>query len=164
MFNIPSSLKSDFVIRCKGCGENIPAPVQTMPDTWIAKHCPLCGAYRRYLPNELCKGRLSHKLTRYSPSEPSGIPVQIKFRLQQNKCHVQCNADDCRTPISPDMYMKDSETLFRLLQYLGATNMEMARVKESMRKWGEGSIRITLSPGRKNLMRIGAPWNEGLLD
>ena len=26
----------DFVVRCKGCGEDIPAPVETLPASWIA--------------------------------------------------------------------------------------------------------------------------------
>jgi hypothetical protein len=28
------------VIRCKGCGENIPAMVETLPASWIAVKCP----------------------------------------------------------------------------------------------------------------------------
>jgi hypothetical protein len=52
------------VIRCKGCGENIPAPVETMPAQPIAAKCPLCSEQRRYLPSEVFLGRLSHKLMR----------------------------------------------------------------------------------------------------
>jgi hypothetical protein len=63
MFNIPDARLCDFTLRCKGCGECIPAPVQTLPDTWIAARCPLCGAYRAYLPNEIFRGRLSWRLT-----------------------------------------------------------------------------------------------------
>lgn len=62
MFNIPTSLRSDFIIRCKGCGENIQAPVRTIPDTWIVGECPLCGARRRYLPAEIFRGTLSYKV------------------------------------------------------------------------------------------------------
>jgi hypothetical protein len=35
MFQGPSSQRG-FVIRCKGCGENIPALVETLPASWIA--------------------------------------------------------------------------------------------------------------------------------
>jgi hypothetical protein len=51
MFQGPSNQR-DFVIRCKGCGENVPAGVvETLPASWIAVKCPLCGEHRRYLPD-----------------------------------------------------------------------------------------------------------------
>ena len=62
VFNLPQTRHCDFTIRCKNCGENIPAPVGTMPDTWIAAQCPLCGAKRSYLPSEIFRGKLSYKL------------------------------------------------------------------------------------------------------
>jgi hypothetical protein len=63
MFQGPPS-KFAFVIRCKKCGENIPAPVETLPASWIAAKCPLCGEHRRYLPTEIFQGRLSYALIR----------------------------------------------------------------------------------------------------
>jgi hypothetical protein len=33
VWNLPEFRLCDFTVRCKGCGENIPAPVRTMPDT-----------------------------------------------------------------------------------------------------------------------------------
>jgi len=62
VWNLPASRVCDYTVRCKGCGENIPAPVETMPDTWIVAECPLCGARRRYLPPDIFRGRLSHFL------------------------------------------------------------------------------------------------------
>jgi ribosomal protein S27E len=66
VFNLPQSRRQqcDFTIRCKKCGENIPAPVGTMPDDWIAARCPLCGETRNYLPSEIFRGNLSYKLAR----------------------------------------------------------------------------------------------------
>jgi len=52
----------DFVIRCKGCGNNIPAPFETLPASWIAVKCPLCGEHRRYLPTDVFQGRVSYQL------------------------------------------------------------------------------------------------------
>ena len=46
----------DHTVSCKGCGENIPAPVDTLPDTWIIAECPLCGVKRRYLPADIFRG------------------------------------------------------------------------------------------------------------
>jgi hypothetical protein len=60
MFHGPPSQWHDFVIRCKRCSENIAAPVETMPDSWIIHTCPLCGERRRYLPVEIFRGRLSY--------------------------------------------------------------------------------------------------------
>ena len=63
MFNIPDSRICDYAVCCKGCDENIPAPVETMPDTWIVTGCPLCGSKFRYLPTDIFRGRLSHRLS-----------------------------------------------------------------------------------------------------
>ena len=62
VWNLPQSRLCDFAVRCKGCGETVPAPVGTMPDTWIVADCPLCGTRRRYLPTDIFRGKLSHKL------------------------------------------------------------------------------------------------------
>lgn len=64
MWNLPESRFCDFTVRCKGCGENVPAPVQTMPDTWIVADCPLCGERRAYLPPDIFRGRISYRLSR----------------------------------------------------------------------------------------------------
>src|SRR5450631_1961804 len=52
------------VVHCKGCGQNIPAPVETMPSQPAAARCPLCHEHRRYLPSEVFLGRLSHLMIR----------------------------------------------------------------------------------------------------
>ena len=35
---------------------------RTMPDTWIAAQCPLCGVKRSYLPSEIFRDKLSYQL------------------------------------------------------------------------------------------------------
>ena len=62
VWNLPAPLLNDFIVCCKGCGENVPAPVETLPSSWIVTECPLCGDRRRYLPPDIFRGRLSHKL------------------------------------------------------------------------------------------------------
>jgi hypothetical protein len=59
MFGLPEGRLCDFVVRCKRCGANIPAPVQTLPDTWIVASCALCGEKRKYVPAEIFRGRLA---------------------------------------------------------------------------------------------------------
>jgi hypothetical protein len=63
MFQGPPPVRS-IAIRCKGCGENIPAPVESVPAQPIAARCPLCGEHRRYLPSEVFVSRLSHLVIR----------------------------------------------------------------------------------------------------
>ncbi len=61
MFQGPNPAYSDFVVTCKRCRESIAARIQTMPDAWIIETCPFCTETRRYLPQEIFRGRLSHK-------------------------------------------------------------------------------------------------------
>ena len=67
MFHGPTSGIHPFVILCKGCLQNIPASVQTLPASWILSECPLCGEKRRYLPLDIFRGRLSHDLLMKPP-------------------------------------------------------------------------------------------------
>ena len=67
MFHGPMSDIHPFVVTCKGCQQNIPAPVETLPDSWVAAECPLCGEQRRYLPADIFRGRLSHDLLAKPP-------------------------------------------------------------------------------------------------
>jgi hypothetical protein len=62
MFHAPTFAIHPFVIACKGCHENIHAPVETLPGSWIVAECPHCGERRRYLPADIFQGRLSHEL------------------------------------------------------------------------------------------------------
>jgi hypothetical protein len=64
VWNLPQAAICDYTVRRKRCAENIPAPVQTMPDTWIVAVCPLCGESRHYLPTDIFRGRLSVLLAR----------------------------------------------------------------------------------------------------
>jgi hypothetical protein len=73
MWNLPASAVCDYTVRCKECGENIPAPVRTMPDTWIVAECPLCGVRRRYLPPDIFRGRLSNRLDK-KPVRSQRVP------------------------------------------------------------------------------------------
>ena len=73
MFSAPESSKL-VVIQCKGCHENIPAPVKNMPAQPIAARCPLCHEHRRYLPSEVFLGRLSHLMIRKPVRTADGRP------------------------------------------------------------------------------------------
>jgi hypothetical protein len=49
---------------CPRNSENIPAPVETLPASWIKARCALCEEWRAYLPGGIFQGRLSWKLLR----------------------------------------------------------------------------------------------------
>lgn len=68
VFRSPSTAVHPLIVACKGCLQNIPAPVKTMPDSWIVAECPLCGTKRQYLPTEIFMGRISHELLMKSGS------------------------------------------------------------------------------------------------
>jgi hypothetical protein len=46
------------------------------------------------------------------------------------------------------------DTLRRMLAYLGAMPEQLDDSNHSYRSWGRGTVRITLLPGRKNLLRL----------
>ena len=60
----PPARFCDFAVTCKGCGECVPAPVETMPSSWIIAQCPLCDGKSEYLPPDIYRGKLSMKLPR----------------------------------------------------------------------------------------------------
>ena len=64
MFGEPPARFCDFAVTCKGCGECVPAPVETMPSSWIIAQCPLCNEKNQYVPPDIYRGKLSMKLTR----------------------------------------------------------------------------------------------------
>jgi hypothetical protein len=67
MFHGPKSGIHPFVIISTGCQHNIPAPVQSLPGSWVIVDCPLSGKKRLYLPAGIFRGRLSHDLQTNSP-------------------------------------------------------------------------------------------------
>jgi hypothetical protein len=61
---------------------------------------------------------------------------------------------DHRTSLGPFVRAQSAETLRRLLAYLGATPEQIANYDDSHRRWGQGTVEITLQPCRKNLLKI----------
>jgi hypothetical protein len=67
---------------------------------------------------------------------------------------VQAMALDHRTMLGPQLRIQSAATLRRRLAYLGATPEQIAEFDRSHRRWGQGTVQITLQPCRKNLLRI----------
>jgi hypothetical protein len=74
--------------------------------------------------------------------------------IQRNGYTVQAMAADHCTSLGPFVPVHGAETLRRLLAYLGATPAQLADFDGAVQKWGQGTVRFTLQPGRKNLLRL----------
>jgi hypothetical protein len=61
---------------------------------------------------------------------------------------MQAIALDCRTMFGPQLRIQSAKALLRLLAYLGATPEHVADFGSSHRRWGQGTIQITLQPCR----------------
>ena len=82
-------------------------------------------------------------------------PRDICVNFVDNKgLGAQAMAVDCRTMLGPLLRIQSAETLRRLLAYLGATPEQLAAFDSSHRRWGQGTVQITLQPCRRNLLRI----------
>ncbi len=67
---------------------------------------------------------------------------------------VQAMHLDRRTMLGPCVKVQSADTLHRLLAYLGATSAQLVEWENCNRRWGQGTVQITLSPGCKNLLRL----------
>ena len=85
MWNLPQPRLCDFAIRCKGCGETIPAPVGTMPDSWIVAACPLCGTRRRYLPNRDISGSTVTQISWWAASHGGALMGEMRRAIAREE-------------------------------------------------------------------------------
>jgi hypothetical protein len=74
--------------------------------------------------------------------------------IQRNGYTVQAMAADHGTSLGPFIPVQGAETLRRLLAYLGATAAQLADFDSAVLRLGQGTVRFTLQPYRKNLLRI----------
>jgi hypothetical protein len=66
---------------------------------------------------------------------------------------------DCKTALSPYRDVGSDETLVRLIRYLGATDEQIADYEDQRRRWGQGSLHVTLlGANRKNLLKL--DWSK----
>jgi hypothetical protein len=81
--------------------------------------------------------------------------IQLNF-IDRKGLHVQAMALDCHTILGPYVPVASVDTLRRLLAYLGATPEQIEDFNQSYRSCGQGTARVTLQPGRKNLLHLHA--------
>jgi uncharacterized protein (DUF2126 family) len=62
---------------------------------------------------------------------------------------------DARTVLGPWVHVGNDETMVRMLRYVGATQEQIAEYEDRRRRWGQGSVHITvIGANRKNLLRL----------
>jgi hypothetical protein len=49
--------------------------------------------------------------------------------------------------LGPMVKVRSAETVRRLVSYLGAAPAQLAEVEDCIRRWGQGTVQITLAPG-----------------
>jgi hypothetical protein len=67
---------------------------------------------------------------------------------------IQAMDMDHSTMLGPCLRVQSAGTLRRLLEYLGATPAQLSEFDNCHRQWRQGTVQITLVPGRKNLLRL----------
>ena len=100
VWNLPESRIFDYIVQCKNCGENIPAPVETMPDTWIVAECPLCRERRSYLPARNLQ-RASIAPSALKEASEIRIEVSLKWARCGERLHVRKKADGSKIVSRP---------------------------------------------------------------
>jgi hypothetical protein len=132
-------------------------------DTVPALDCQSCGAltpgerFRYYADQVVCEGcdernpQSRRRLVPQALLQPRNILVNF---VEGRSLAAQAMALDHRTMLGPQLRIKSAATLRRLLAYLGATPEQLAEFDDSHRRWGQGTVQITLQPGRKNLLRL----------
>jgi hypothetical protein len=79
--------------------------------------------------------------------------IFVRF-ITAGGCSVQAMDLDLDRPLGPCVPVTSPETLRRLLVYLGAMPEALREYDRSHQSHGKGNVRITLEPGRKNLLRL----------
>jgi hypothetical protein len=132
-------------------------------DTVPVLDCQSCGAltpgelFRYYADQIICEACNERNPQSRRRLMPRALlqPCEICVNFVNNKgLGVQAIALDCRTILGPQLRIQRAETMRRLLAYLGATPEQIADFDRSHRRWGQGTVQITLQPCRKNLLRI----------
>jgi hypothetical protein len=132
-------------------------------DTVPVLDCQSCRAltpgerFRYFADQIICEARDERSPQGRRRMVPRALlqPRDICVNFVDNKgLGVRAMAVDCRTMLGPQLRIQSAETLRRLLAYLGATPEQLAHFDNSHRRWGQGTVTITLQPRRKNLLKI----------
>jgi ribosomal protein L40E len=79
--------------------------------------------------------------------------IFVRF-ITTDGCSVQAVDLNLDRPLGPRVPVTSPGVLRRLLAYLGANHEALCEYDRSHQSHGKGNVRITLEPGRKNLLRL----------
>ena len=79
--------------------------------------------------------------------------IFVRF-ITTDGCSVQAVDLNLDRTLGPRVPVTSPEVLRRLLAYLGAGREALREYDRSHQSHGKGNVRITLEPGRNNLLRI----------
>jgi recombinational DNA repair protein (RecF pathway) len=80
------------------------------------------------------------------------ITIHVAFTRSGKAAHGLHN--DLKRALGSWVTFASGEVLERALLYLGMTWEQLAEHQDTMRRWGQGSSRLTVQPNRRNLLRL----------
>lgn len=90
------------------------------------------------------------------------MDIAVNFDHNRGGWVVHSMTADVRTRIGPWLFLRQQETMLRLFRYVGAGESAITDAEQCIRSWGCGTVHIALAAGRRNLLRLCAPWCDGL--
>jgi hypothetical protein len=128
-----------------------------------ALDCEACGAltpgarFRYFGDRVVCTACEHHNLqsrVRSVDREWLGHrTILVAFGNGPQGLTAQAMHPDDKSMLGPRVKIATPKTLQRLLAYLGATPAQLAEFDNQYR-WGQGTVKITLVPERRNLLRL----------
>ncbi len=123
------------VLDCQRCGELTPASrFRYVCDRLLCDHCGAENSQMR-----VHSVQVRDIFVHFDTSGP---------------CSVQGMALNLDRALGPRVPVTSPDTLRRLLSYLGANRVALNEFDKCRESHGAGNVRITLEPGRKNLLRL----------
>jgi hypothetical protein len=131
------------VLVCRACGAlTSAARFRYVCERLICDHCGAENPQTR-----VCAVQVRDIFIRFV-TRPSGKEAA------DDGCSVQAMDLDLDRVLGPRVPVTSPEVLRRLLAYLGANREALCEYDRSHQSHGKGNVRITLQPGRKNLLRL----------
>jgi len=81
------------------------------------------------------------------------VRIIVNF-ISRDGISIHCIAEDAKIVVSGWTNLPDHATLEKALRYVGATDSEIEEARADLRRWSHGGVHITLTPGRKNLLKF----------
>jgi hypothetical protein len=81
-------------------------------------------------------------------------PHTIYVAFTRSGRHAHALHTDLKTALGPWVVFVSGDVLEKALVYLGMTPEQLEHHRDGMRRWGQGTSKLTIQPHRNNLLRI----------